>query len=287
MSRELYTLQNTRFTRVNHSMYKRTKNMHIKAVTKLYENSVVFVHDEVPLNNNRYCKIGVICKNPVKTQNESTRWEWRCCYGLMIQIFDEISKNLDFTYELYIVEDDQFGRFEENKWNGLINDLISNKADVAVHHLIGTKTRSQFVEFGPGMVETRYVVIRRRTNYQISDILNWDFTKRVHISLVAALLLSIVIVFTIISLFENHPCTPSVTRAYRLREVLSYLGGLVTQRDLGGKNPLYWSARLVALCFAMATTIIMNTYTAVIAASNINMVVDSSFQGLMDEKVRM
>lgn len=279
-----FLTENGTFSTTRAHVDRALQTKHVRVVTKLYELSITLVHDNVPTNNNR-CAIGIPCKNPLKnTTDNNTRWEWRCCYGLMLQIFDMIAKELDFTYDLYIVEDGQFGRFENGTWNGLIGELVRNKADVAVHHLIDTLTRSQYVDFAPAILDTRYVVVKRKRKFEVLETINWNFATRVDLWLFVALLVSTVIVFVFISMFENHVCT-TVNTKYNLREALSYLGGLVSQRDVAGGNPRHWSGRFVALSFALATTIIINTYTAVITASNINSVQPLDFKGLMDEKV--
>lgn len=44
-----------------------------------------------------------------------------------------IREDLNFTYDLYIVPDGKFGAVEQTgNWNGMIGQLISGEADIAL-----------------------------------------------------------------------------------------------------------------------------------------------------------
>lgn len=257
-------------------------------VTIIYSPYVVLVEDLIPTNNNKICKLGIPCRFPVKSSgNETfttTQWEWRCCYGVYIEIFKEIAKIVDFSYEIYIAEDGKWGGLENGTWNGMIRDVLDNKADIALQALICSSIRFQFVDFTPPLQRTHYVVILRRKIETVPDI-NWKFAEGIDMSLVYALLISAAICSTCVAVLQNCGFIMKIDNKFPLREVMSYFGGLISQRDLGGKTPVYWSGRVISLSFAIGATMIVNTYTAFLTASNINLSIRVEFEGLSDEKV--
>lgn len=45
---------------------------------------------------------------------------------------------LNFTYELYLIEDGKFGSVDENgNWDGMIGDLVLGKAEMAIGPISG------------------------------------------------------------------------------------------------------------------------------------------------------
>ena len=67
----------------------------------------------------------------------------------------ELSNKLQFTFDVYEVADKSWG--VQNKfgaWNGVINDLISEKADIAMAPITITTSRSDVVDFSLPFMET-------------------------------------------------------------------------------------------------------------------------------------
>jgi hypothetical protein len=64
---------------------------------------------------------------------------------------------LEFTYEIYEVEDKAWGgkgKGGKGEWNGLMKDLIINKADLAMTSLKVTTERMEFIDFSVPFMET-------------------------------------------------------------------------------------------------------------------------------------
>lgn len=77
-----------------------------------------------------------------------------------MDLINELSNKLHFTYEIYQVEDERLG--EPNKfgeWNGVIKDLISEKADLALTPITITTHRSEVVDFSVPFMETGISII--------------------------------------------------------------------------------------------------------------------------------
>ena len=66
------------------------------------------------------------------------------CEGLVLQ---ELSKEVKFKYEFYMVEGGGYGALKNGRWTGMIADLRSQKADMAVIDMSITSIRQTAVDF--------------------------------------------------------------------------------------------------------------------------------------------
>ncbi len=68
--------------------------------------------------------------------------------GYNIDLIDEISKILGFNYSVQIVADGSYGSYnaKTDTWNGMIGELLSQKADLAVADLTITYEREQVIK---------------------------------------------------------------------------------------------------------------------------------------------
>lgn len=69
--------------------------------------------------------------------------------GFCKDLIDILSEKINFDYKLRIVQDGEFGTFNSSsrKWSGMIGEIISEKADLAVAPLMVTSERSNVVSF--------------------------------------------------------------------------------------------------------------------------------------------
>lgn len=69
--------------------------------------------------------------------------------GYVVDLMDEISSILNFTYEIKPSPDGRYGFYDVNRkaWNGMIGDLINGKADMAVGDITITEERLSAVDF--------------------------------------------------------------------------------------------------------------------------------------------
>ena len=79
----------------------------------------------------------------------------KCASGFYVDLVIELSKKLQFTFDVYEVEDKTWGgKTANNEWNGIMRDLITNKADLAMTSLKMTKERSEYIDFTVPFMET-------------------------------------------------------------------------------------------------------------------------------------
>merc|ERR1719187_1982247 len=69
-------------------------------------------------------------------------------YGYCIDLIDEITKIVNFEYEIKEAPDGKFGTMDENnEWNGMIRQLIDKQADIALAPLSVMAERENVVDF--------------------------------------------------------------------------------------------------------------------------------------------
>ncbi|CAH8580920.1 unnamed protein product [Schistosoma turkestanicum] len=91
-------------------------------------------------------------------ENNSISYVNGCCSGLTMDLLMELMKDLNFDVEMYEVKDGFWGAWTPDGWNGIIRDLIDNRADMAVTSLKITPNRSQQIEFSVPFLETGIAV---------------------------------------------------------------------------------------------------------------------------------
>ncbi len=70
-----------------------------------------------------------------------------------------LKDRLEFTFEMYEVEDGNWGAKVDDEWNGLIGDLITGKADMVMTSLKITAERSQVLDFSVPFMETGIAIV--------------------------------------------------------------------------------------------------------------------------------
>lgn len=72
----------------------------------------------------------------------------KCCYGYCIDLLEKLAEDMGFTFDLYIVGDGKYGaRSGTGRWTGLIGDLLSGTADMAVTSFSINSARSRVIDF--------------------------------------------------------------------------------------------------------------------------------------------
>uniref|UniRef100_A0AAN0LJ07 Glutamate [NMDA] receptor subunit 1 n=1 Tax=Polyphagotarsonemus latus TaxID=1204166 RepID=A0AAN0LJ07_9ACAR len=115
-------------------------------------------------------KLQYLCKSnevhcPHYNQTTETTDHY-CCSGYCIDLLLRIADALNFTFNLYQVQDLSYGskKYLENRveWNGLIGELLSKRADMAIGTLTINPERAKVIDFskpfkyqGIGMLQLR------------------------------------------------------------------------------------------------------------------------------------
>ncbi|XP_066927024.1 glutamate receptor ionotropic, NMDA 1-like [Clytia hemisphaerica] len=247
------------------------------------------------VNGEIYCERAVVCNMPKHTANGEIVWERKCCTGSMIEIFLEVIKFAHIQkYMVYGVPDGRYGGIvscpnnnftdaTKCQWDGLFNELLQGRADIAATSLTWTSARQAVADI-PEYIDLSPLSIVMNREIRNKPIITWSYVKMVDSSLALTLLLTYFVLYIAVLIIEHASNIGNRRSFYTLHEILTYLGGLTFQRDLGGRNPFFWPSRVPSLMYAFATTIIMTTYTADLTAKGV-VVEESNFKGMKDSRI--
>lgn len=138
--------------------WRRSARLHLRVVT-LVEHPFVFTRE---VDGDGLCPAGQLCLDPLT--NESSVLEGlfqnlagpngsvptdlkKCCYGYCIDLLEKLAEDMGFTFDLYIVGDGKYGGFKNGRWTGLVGDLLSGAAHMAVTSFSINSARSQVIDF--------------------------------------------------------------------------------------------------------------------------------------------
>ncbi|KAF4517319.1 hypothetical protein B566_EDAN007271 [Ephemera danica] len=84
--------------------------------------------------------------------------------GYISDLVEELSKLLGFNYEIHLVPDGAYGVLNQNtgEWNGMIKELLGERADLAVSDLTITAQREQVVDFSMPYMTVGIGILYRR-----------------------------------------------------------------------------------------------------------------------------
>ena len=95
-----------------------------------------------------YPYVALLSSMPDIEKNGSNRVSHGPYGGFAVEVIDEISKKLGFSYELKLVSDNSYGGVNASgHWDGMIAEVISGKADMALADLTITTKRLEVVDF--------------------------------------------------------------------------------------------------------------------------------------------
>ncbi|XP_048577111.1 glutamate [NMDA] receptor subunit 1 [Nematostella vectensis] len=254
----------------------------IRMVTTPEDPLVIVSKDNVA--ENEECVLSHLCvrykrtKDPVKntTKVEVVR---SCCIGYVIDVLTLLEMDLGVTAELYFVEDGLYGAFdpETKTWNGMINELVQGKADMALTTLTILEARQRVVDFSNAFLygETK-LMLHYSKDKQMDDI-EFGFLNPFDTNLWLVLLATVNVILLIVwSLDHYSPYGHYKTGYARLRFLfdvpacMSYIYSTVFKLQLDNVTPRSNSARAVSAVFSFGTLILASTYTANLAASLVN-----------------
>ena len=205
-----------------------------------------------------------------------------CCAGFVIDLVRLLQDDLNVDLYIYDVEDKKYGAKVNDTWNGLIGDLLQDKADMIIAYLSITSLRSEVVDFSDPFLYGSVVIATLNQEYVLPFFNVEAFAPLSRDSWIlifgTTLLASVFLLIAERLVCKRHAkltCDQSIT----------YMMGLLFQRDIGGDNPHHHSSRTVAVVMAVGMMIIMTTYTAVLTARNITSRGNIPISGFRDPKV--
>ncbi|XP_066929831.1 glutamate receptor ionotropic, NMDA 2C-like [Clytia hemisphaerica] len=266
----------------------------IRAVSSFHDHYLFDVPQaELYMFGELYCQDeSYLCQKPL--DNSGYSWQQTCCSGLYADLAAALFEHTGHSWILYGAPDGAYGGFSNCsdpedlttcQWNGMVNELREGRADIAIAAMTITEARTNVVEFTENIFVTRLAIALRNEPEHLK-FANWKFAESLDPMLILSLpVLVIVSVASLYFLGKVIKRTNPPTNKYPIKESFSYGAGLTFQRDLAGKTPDDWSARIVAIAYAVGLTIITSTYMANLTATNILKESMADFKGMYDEKI--
>lgn len=97
----------------------------------------------------------------------------KCCYGYCIDLLEKLAEDMGFTFDLYIVGDGKYGALSgTGRWTGLVGDLLSGTADMAVTSFSINSARSRVIDFTSPFYSTSLgILVRHRRSKSLVWVL--------------------------------------------------------------------------------------------------------------------
>ena len=214
-----------------------------------------------------------------------------CCTGFLIDLLQWLEKDLSLSVELYLGRDGKYGAYnaDSKEWDGMIGDLLSNRADMALSALTTTRMREKYIDFSypffHGETKLLISVTPVRVNVEIGFLAPFDKALWIVFLATVSGVLATVWLMERISPNRQRIIFAEKDTKFSLSTCMSYIWSNVVKLELEGKKPQSISARLTTAVFSFSTLIIITTYTAKLAASLVQLDGESPVTGIKDPKV--
>ncbi|XP_041942545.1 glutamate receptor ionotropic, NMDA 2B [Alosa sapidissima] len=266
---------------------------HLSIVT-LEEAPFVIVEDVDPLSGT--CMRNTVpCRKQLKILNQTTDsgiYIKRCCKGFCIDILKKIAKHVKFTYDLYLVTNGKHGKKINGTWNGMVGEVVTKNAHMAVGSLTINEERSEVIDFSVPFIETGISVMVSRSNGTVSPSAFLEpFSADVWVMMFVMLLLvsaMAVFVFEYFSPVGYNRCLADGREAggpsFTIGKAIWLLWGLVFNNSVPVQNPRGTTSKIMVSVWAFFAVIFLASYTANLAAFMIQEEYVDQVSGLSDKK---
>jgi glutamate receptor ionotropic, NMDA 1 len=211
-----------------------------------------------------------------------------------------LSKQLNFEYEVYLVPDGLYGDFisvdntGRKTWNGLMKEVLSDKADLILAPFTITPERANFVDFTKPFKYQGITILVKRTKKD-SNLVSFlqpfkqDLWLMILISIhIVALVLYLLDRFSPFAHFKLSNTTTGETEedALNLSRAVWFTWGVLFNSGIGEGTPRSFSARVLGMVWAGFAMIMVSSYTANLAAFLVLDRPESSLTGINDARLR-
>ncbi|XP_029024563.1 glutamate receptor ionotropic, NMDA 3A [Betta splendens] len=277
----------------------RRSTLHLRVVT-LVEHPFVFTRE---VDGDGLCPAGQLCLDPLTNEtslleglfqnlagpNGSVPTELKkCCYGYCIDLLEKLAEDMGFTFDLYIVGDGKYGGFKNGRWTGLVGDLLSGAAHLAVTSFSINSARSQVIDFTSPFFSTSLgILVRTRDTAAPIGAFMWPL----HWSMWLGIFVSLHVTAIFLTLYEWHspfgmtPRGRNRDRVFSFSSALNVCYAILFGRTVAIKPPKCWTGRLLMNLWAIFCLFCLSTYTANLAAVMVGEKTYEQLSGIHDPKL--
>ncbi|XP_068188932.1 glutamate receptor ionotropic, NMDA 2D isoform X2 [Antennarius striatus] len=265
---------------------------HLRVVT-LEERPFVIVEPADP-GTSSCIRDSVPCRMPFNSSLvvESSGPMKHCCKGFCIDVLKRLAKIVGFTYDLYLVTNGRHGKNIDGEWNGMVGEVVSNRADMAIGSLTINEERSEVVEFSVPFVETGISVMVSRSNGTVSPSAFLEpYSPAVWVMMFVMCLSVVAVTVFIFEFFSPVGYNRSLQSAkksggskFTIGKSVWLLWALVFNNSVPVENPRGTTSKIMVLVWAFFAVIFLASYTANLAAFMIQEEYIDTVSGLSDKK---
>ncbi|XP_068562984.1 glutamate receptor ionotropic, NMDA 3A [Cebidichthys violaceus] len=279
--------------------WRRSARLHMRVVT-LVEHPFVFTRE---VDGDGLCPAGQLCLDPLTNESSLLKGFFqnlagrngsvptdlkKCCYGYCIDLLEKLAEDMGFTFDLYIVGDGKYGGFKNGRWTGLVGDLLSGAAHLAVTSFSINSARSQVIDFTSPFFSTSLgILVRTRDTAAPIGAFMWPL----HWSMWLGIFVSLHVTAVFLTLYEWHspfgmtPRGRNRDRVFSFSSALNVCYAILFGRTVAIKPPKCWTGRLLMNLWAIFCLFCLSTYTANLAAVMVGEKTYEQLSGIHDPKL--
>ncbi|KAM7364715.1 glutamate ionotropic receptor NMDA type subunit 1 isoform 3-T3 [Cochliomyia hominivorax] len=228
-----------------------------------------------------------------------------CCRGYCIDLLKALSHRINFTYELGLSPDGQFGHYilknsttgtlsssTKKEWTGLIGELVNERADMIVAPLTINPERAEYIEFSKPFKYQGITILEKkpsRSSTLVSFLQPFSNTLWILVMVsvhVVALVLYLLDRFSPFGRFKLSHVDSHEEKALNLSSAIWFAWGVLLNSGIGEGTPRSFSARVLGMIWAGFAMIIVASYTANLAAFLVLERPKTKLSGINDARLR-
>ncbi|XP_077059040.1 glutamate receptor ionotropic, NMDA 3A isoform X2 [Siphateles boraxobius] len=212
----------------------------------------------------------------------------KCCYGYCIDLLEKLAEDMHFEFDLYIVGDGKYGAVKGGQWTGLVGDLLSGVADMAVTSFSINSARSKVIDFTSPFFSTSLGILVRSkdTAAPIGAFmwpLHWSMWMGIFVALhITALFLTL---YEWKSPFGMTPHGRNRVKVFSYSSALNLCYAILFGRTVSSKTPKCWTGRFLMNLWAIFCLLVLSSYTANLAAVMVGEKTFEELSGIHDAKL--
>ncbi|XP_069733944.1 glutamate receptor ionotropic, NMDA 3B isoform X2 [Phaenicophaeus curvirostris] len=269
----------------------RGTRMRLRVVT-LVEHPFVFTREA---DEDGSCPAGQLCLDPgtndsavldalfeeLGAANGSVpRAYKKCCYGYCIDLLEKLAEDVPFDFELYIVGDGKYGAWKNGRWTGLVGDLLSGTAHMAVTSFSINSARSKVIDFTSPFFSTSLgILVRTKDTASPIGAFMWPLHWTMWVGIFVALHMT-ALFLTLYEWKSPYGMTPhgrNRMKIFSYSSALNLCYAILFGRTVSSKTPKCCTGRFLMNLWAIFCLLVLSSYTANLAAV---MVGDKTFEEL-------
>ncbi|KAG9354063.1 hypothetical protein JZ751_012187, partial [Albula glossodonta] len=279
--------------------WRHSSRLHLRVVT-LVEHPFVFTRE---VDEDGLCPAGQLCLDPLSNStavleslflslqgpNDTIPIELKkCCYGYCIDLLEKLAEDMGFDFDLYIVGDGKYGAYKNGRWTGLVGDLLSGAAHMAVTSFSINSARSQMIDFTSPFFSTSLgILVRTRDTAAPIGAFMWPL----HWSMWLGIFVSLHVTAVFLTLYEwkspfgMTPKGRNRDKVFSFSSALNVCYAILFGRTAAIKPPKCWTGRFLMNLWAIFCLFCLSTYTANLAAVMVGEKTYEQLSGIHDPKL--